>query len=171
MIRNAKFEDIEAILEIVRKAVAFMRDDGNDQWNSSYPVQNDFYNDIKSNHLFVDAENEGRIKSFVCLNQQEPDEYAGVKWSVNIPALVIHRMAVAPLYHGRGLAKELFNFAERKAVELNLHYIRSDTCSRNISMNTLFRKFGYKKAGKIRLPGYDYDYNCYEKILEVDRGK
>ncbi len=165
MIRHAKMEDMEAILGIVSEAIVLMQNDGNEQWNSSYPVHKDFYDDILAENLFVDSQSGGIIKSVVCLNQHEPDEYAEIQWSGDEPALVIHRMAVNPLFHGRGLAKELFQFAEERAAGLNLNYIRSDTCSRNVAMNTLFTRSGYIKSGIMRLTGTSQDYYCYEKKI------
>ncbi len=165
MIRKANFEDLEGVLAIVRKAVILMQDSGNDQWNSVYPSRDNFHDDIVSGDLYVDSERDGPVKSVICLNNHEPDEYAGVQWSLDKPALVIHRMAVDPLHHGKGLARKLIRFAEERAAELKLGYLRSDTCSRNAGMNALFKSSGYAIAGTIRFPGYQYDFNCYEKEL------
>ncbi len=169
MIRKATIGDMEEILVIIRKAVVLMQRSGNDQWNSSYPSYEDFHKDISAGELFVHTAGNGEVQSVICLNHFEPDEYAGVQWKYSKPALVIHRMAVAPRFHGKGLAKKLFSFAEERARELNLNYLRSDTCSRNAGMNNLFKRSGYRFSGTIRFPGFQYDYNCYEKYLDTQR--
>lgn len=165
MIRKAVLEDMNQILDIVKKVVVKMQDEGNDQWNESYPGYDDFYGDIQAGDLFVDSESNGTIKAVICLNRDEPEEYGGIPWKYNRPALVIHRMAVAPAYHGNGLAKKLIKFAEERALALGLRYIRSDTCSRNSGMNPLFKKLEFDFRGTLRFPGYNYDFNCYEKFL------
>ena len=54
IIREARTEDIERILEIYDIAKAFMRETGNPhQWNSSYPDFNILEEDINKHHLFV----------------------------------------------------------------------------------------------------------------------
>lgn len=167
MIRKAVLEDLNQILDIVKKVVVIMQNGGNDQWNDSYPGYDDFHADILAGDLFVYSEGDGTIKAVICLNRDEPEEYRGIPWKYNRSALIIHRMAVAPEFHGNGLAKELITFAEKRALELDLGYIRSDTSSRNSGMNTLFKKFEFDFRGTLRFPGCKYDFNCYEKFLGV----
>lgn len=169
MIRKADLRDLDQILVIVKKVVLIMQDGGNDQWNESYPAYDDFHADMLAGDLFVDSDRDGTVKAVICLNRDEPEEYGGIPWKYNKPALIIHRMAVAPEYHGNGLAKKLFTFAEERAIELDLDYIRSDTCSCNDGMNALFRMFKYTFSGTLRFPGRKYDFNCYEKCLSKKR--
>lgn len=165
MIRKAVLEDMDQIMVIIKKVVVIMQDSGNDQWSESYPSYDDFHADIIAGDLFVDSDSDGTIKAVICLNRDEPEEYGGIPWKYERPALVIHRMAVAPEYHGNGLAKKLITYAEERALELNLDYIRSDTCSRNNGMNALFKKLGYEFPGTLRFPGCKFDFNCYEKYI------
>ncbi|MDC7234047.1 MAG: GNAT family N-acetyltransferase [Spirochaetales bacterium] len=165
MIRKAQIDDIWGILDIVERSVPLMQDVGNDQWNSSYPSREDFLKDIAAGELFVETGSDRSVLSVICLNQVEPAEYEQVQWSRSRPSLVIHRMAVDPRYRGKGLAGKLFDFAERRARDLQFDSIRSDTCCRNPGMNSLFQKKGFKKTGTIRFAGSENDFYCYEKKL------
>ena len=165
MIRKACIEDLAAILSIVNEVKVRMHEVGNYQWNDAYPVSDDFYNDISRAELFVDSSDEGVIKSFICLNQIQPPEYATADWSLDQDALVIHRMAVNPQYQRLGLAQKLMSFTEEKAMELGLSYIRSDTNSLNTGMNSLFRRSGYSFTGNINFPSINGNFNCYEKLM------
>lgn len=165
MIRKATLKDINTIMKIVDKVIILMQEYGNDQWSSNYPNYSDFHSDISSGHLFVDCDDKGQITSFACFNQNQDIEYSRVNWKIDKPALIIHRLAVSPDHHGQGLAKKLFSFAEKLAIELDINYLRSDTCCCNDGMNAIFKKFGYSFSGITRFPGSKFNYNCYEKEL------
>lgn len=167
MIRKALMNDMDSILQIVGEIIIEMQNVDNDQWTEAYPVYEDFYRDITAKELFVDTDNEGIIKSFVCLNTTQPSEYAAVSWELDQEALIIHRMAVNPQFRGQGLAHNLMILAEQIARDLDLKSIRSDTCSCNPGMNSLFRKLNYKPAGQIMFSDSANTFICYEKILTL----
>jgi GNAT superfamily N-acetyltransferase len=167
MIRKALMDDMDSILRIVRDVIIEMQVVDNDQWTEAYPVYEDFYRDITAEELFVDTDNEGFIKSFVCLNTTQPSEYAAVSWVLDQKALIIHRMAVNPQFRGQGLAHKLLIYAEKRASDLALNYIRSDTCSCNPGMNSLFIKLKYKPAGQICFSDSVNTFICYEKSLNL----
>lgn len=166
MIRKAELEDLDQILVIIKKVVVIMQRVGNDQWSENYPTYNDFHSDIIAGELFVDVNDDGVLTSVICLNSVEPEEYGSINWSSDRKPLVIHRMAVVPEFHGNGLARKLFQFAEKRAAELKLNYIKSDTCSINGGMNALFHKLEYKFSGTMNFLGCKNDFYCYEKLLK-----
>ncbi|MBF9015103.1 MULTISPECIES: GNAT family N-acetyltransferase [unclassified Oceanispirochaeta] len=163
MIRKALLNDMDSILSIVKDIVIDMKKNGNDQWTEAYPVFEDFYADISSEEFFVDQDDSGNIMSFVCLNTTEPPEYETVFRQSDQKALVIHRLAVNPGFQGRGLAKKIIMFAEQRAKEMDLNFLRSDTCVQNPAMNSLFEKLQYRNVGKIHFSDCKYEFNCYEK--------
>lgn len=157
--------DMDSILKIVCDVIHEMREVDNDQWTDAYPAYNDFYHDIMAEELFVDSDSEGHIKSFVCLNTTQPSEYASVSWELDQKALIIHRMAVNPQFRAQGLAQKLMFHAEKRAGDLEIKSIRSDTCICNPGMNSLFLKLNYIQAGQIRFSDSVNTFICYEKSL------
>ena len=66
IIREARIEDIERLLEIYEIAKAFMRQTGNlHQWNSSYPSRELLEGDIEAHHLFVMEEE--HLSETICI--------------------------------------------------------------------------------------------------------
>ena len=164
MIRPAWAADLDAVAEAVTRLVAAMNAAGNDQWGPTYPARSDFEADLSDGALFVD-DGEGRIRGFVALNQVEPGAYDGLPWTVDRPALVVHRLAVVPEFHRRGVADGLVTFAEDRARWLGLGGLRSDTADRNPGMNALFERRAWTRVGTLRFDDATVGFVAWEKAL------
>ena len=165
VIRRATVTDLPAIVALVQAVVPLMNAAGNYQWTSEYPNQAVFEKDIAQNHLWV-AKLGGELAGVAALTQDQDAEYADANWDAAEPALVTHRLAVAPSAHGRGIAQALLQQAEHEARTLGLRTLRVDTNSENAATQRLFPKLGYRFAGEIKLafrPGLRFF--CYEKQL------
>jgi ribosomal protein S18 acetylase RimI-like enzyme len=164
-IRRATVADLPAIVALVQAVVPLMNASGNMQWTSEYPNEAVFREDIEKQHLWV-AERLGEIEGLAALTQDQDPEYADADWDAAEPALVTHRLAVAPAAQGRGVAAALLRQAEHEASQLGLRTLRVDTNSENTATQQLFPKLGYRFAGEIKLafrPGLRFF--CYEKQL------
>lgn len=165
-LRRAALADLPAILRLVAQVVPLMNATGNYQWTSEYPNQAVFEKDIAQHHLWV-AELGGELAGIAALTQDQDAEYADADWDAAEPALVTHRLAVAPSAQGHGVAQALLAQAEHEARALGLRTLRVDTNSENAATQRLFPKLGYRFAGEIKLafrPGLRFF--CYEKRLE-----
>lgn len=165
MIRKVVMNDLKNIMSILNKVKEEMHEENNYQWDDNYPLEKDFANDINDNSLYA-AEKNGMFAGFICINKTEPKEYDGLNWSLKDEAYVIHRMAVNPDLRNMGIGTELMNYAEKLAMENNSYYLKTDTYSENIKMNSLFVKSGYKFADEMSFLGKEKPFNCYEKVLE-----
>ncbi|MGI4741779.1 MAG: GNAT family N-acetyltransferase [Janthinobacterium lividum] len=164
-IRRATVVDLPAIVALVRAVVPLMNASGNFQWTAEYPNAAVFEKDIARNHLWV-AELAGQLIGVAALTQDQDAEYADADWDATEPALVTHRLAVAPTAQGQGVAQALLQQAEHEARALGLRTLRVDTNSENAATQRLFPKLGYRFAGEIKLafrPGLRFF--CYEKQL------
>ena len=100
-LRRATAADLPAVLALVRAVVPLMNAAGNYQWTSDYPNEEVFGQDIARQHLWV-AERLGAIEGVAALTQDQDLEYADADWDATAPALVTHRLAVAPRRPGPG---------------------------------------------------------------------
>ncbi len=94
MIRLAKPQDVEQIMDIINVIKKEMKKENNPQWNDSYPLENDFMNDIKQNALYIIEEN-NKIRAFASITEDLEDDYEHVNNRTKERSLVIHRLAVA----------------------------------------------------------------------------
>jgi ribosomal protein S18 acetylase RimI-like enzyme len=164
-LRQASSADIPPILEVVRAVVPLMRAAGNLQWDSHYPNAEVFEQDIALGQLWV-AESDKSLAGVVALTTDQSPEYVQAGWDITEPAIVVHRLAVNPEFHGMGVAAALMRQAETVAQERNIARIRADTNRKNLAMQRLLTKLGYAFSGEISLefrPGLRF--LCYEKLL------
>ena len=165
-VRPATPADLPTIMALVQAVVPLMNAAGNYQWTSEYPNEAVFRRDIERRHLWV-AEQAGALLGVAALTQDQDAEYADADWDAAEPALVTHRLAVAPAAQGQGVAAALLQQAEAEARRLGLRTLRVDTNSENAATQRLFPKLGYRFTGEIRLafrPGLRFF--CYEKRLD-----
>lgn len=166
LVRRATAADVPAIMVLVRAVVPLMHAAGNFQWATDYPDEAVFEEDIAQQQLWV-AVLEGRVAGVAALTLNDQDlEYAQADWDPTEPAVVTHRLAVAPWAQGRGIAAALLAQAEALAVAQGWRSLRVDTNSENVATQRLFPKLGYRFAGEIALalrPGLRFF--CYEKQL------
>lgn len=164
-LRRATLADMSAMLRLIRQVVPLMNAAGNYQWTSDYPNEAVFQQDIARQHLWV-AELDGELAGVAAFTQDQDAGYTDADWDAAEPALVTHRLAVAPTAQGQGVAQALLQQAEHEARALGLRTLRVDTNSENAATQRLFPKLGYRFAGEIRLafrPGLRFF--CYEKRL------
>lgn len=164
MIRKANPADIKGIMEIIKETIVQMHSYGNTQWDENYPQEKDFLKDIQKGDLYI-CEQEGNLAGFICINKIEPAEYIDLPWSLQETSLVVHRMAVNPIFRKRGIGTELMQFTDELALINNIRYLKTDTYSINTKMNAMFIKCGYKLVGEMSFLSKEKPFYCYEKIL------
>ncbi len=165
MIRKAKLKDLRSICIVVKEAVKVMNYSGNFQWDEYYPIESDFEKDINDGTLYVSViDNE--IAGVICLTFEEGQEYKNVKWRLDSKAINIHRLVVGIKHRGKGIARSLFEHADKIALETNALYIKGDTHQVNDLVNELFIKYGYTYVGDMNINYIDGNFKCYDKIIK-----
>lgn len=80
--------------------------------------------------------------------------------------LIIHRLAVHPLFQNQGFAKRLMDFAEDYAINENFSSIRLDAYSANEKVLRFYEAREYKKRGEVYFPDRKLPFYCYEKLFK-----
>ncbi|GAC1380120.1 MAG: GNAT family N-acetyltransferase [Ginsengibacter sp.] len=166
LIRKAKIQDIETIMNILEVSVPVMNAAGNFQWDQTYPNKAVFEKDIFLGQLWV-CKVDGAIAGFAAITTDQEPEYAEVGWDISETAIVTHRLAVHPKFRGYGVGTALLYKAEEQAKSMGILYLRIDTNTKNEATKKLFPKCGYEFSGEIGLhfrPGLRF--LCYQKILQ-----
>jgi ribosomal protein S18 acetylase RimI-like enzyme len=142
-IRQARVEDAKAVMELVARVVPIMRASGNLQWDDEYPNAAVFAHDTELKQLWV-VEIEGRIAGLAAITTDQEPEYAQVGWDITETAIVVHRLAVDPAFHRRGIAAALMLQAEVVAGARSVPILRADTNISNEAAQRLVSKLGYE---------------------------
>jgi ribosomal protein S18 acetylase RimI-like enzyme len=164
-VRQATLRDVDSVMALVRRVVPLMRASGNLQWDDHYPNAGVFERDIELDQLWL-AEIDGQIAGVAAITSDQEPEYANVGWDIHETAIVVHRLAVDPVFQGKGVAVALMEQAEAVARERGIVALRVDTNTQNQITQRLFPKLGYELAGEISLSfRAGLRFLCYEKRL------
>ncbi len=169
MIRKANKTDINSILEIVLDARKLISKLGFKQWTkeSNYPNYDTFLNDIKNDELYVYVIND-QVEAVMALVKEHNYDYDNIegKWLSNAKYYTIHRLAVKEVTRGKGLAYSLIDYAKNICLKDKVN-LRIDTHLKNIPMQNLINKSGFKYTGIIKLKDelIEPERKAYELVL------
>ena len=144
-IRQATYEDLEALMEIFAAAKQIMRASGNmHQWNDGYPSREVVMRDIDRGHCYVMCEAagvderqaagtecggvgqaEGIIGTMALIPGPDPTySYIEGEWPGDEPYYVIHRIATAA--PGRNVARIMYGWAFE-----HIAHLQDDGCEQS----------------------------------------
>lgn len=147
MIRKARTEDLDALLEVYTAARQYMARSGNPtQWGDGYPQRDLLEEDLRAGRLYA-FEREGTIRGAFAFMIGDDPTYSVIengRWLDGAPYGTIHRLA------GDGTEKGLFAqcLAFCRGIIPN---IRSDTHQDNRTMQHLLEKHGFTRCGIIHV--------------------
>lgn len=165
-IRKAVMSDINSIMNIIKQAQNYFKEQGINQWQNNYPNIETIKNDIDKGYGYVLLK-EGEVVGTVAVSFDGEKTYEKIydgKWISNCEYAVIHRIAVDSNSKGQGLASVIFNNIEKMCLERNVKSIRIDTHEDNKSMQRLIEKNGFQYCGIIYLEDRSKRL-AYEKLI------
>jgi len=170
-LRKTRPEDCMQVVEIIRQAQVYLKEQGIDQWQDGYPNEESIASDIRNGVSYV-YETEGTVLGTMALIfEKEPTYevvYDGAWETEEIPYATIHRIAVADSQKGKGIAGKMLAEAERICRENKIHTLRVDTHEDNKSMQTWIKKTGFVYCGWIKLFS-GAKRLAFEKRMDRDR--
>lgn len=150
-VRKTQMEDVDKVIGIINKNIAYFKEAGIDQWQHGYPNRETIISDVKQGISYV-LEDEGEILGTCVIIYGEEPTYSVMlegAWLNDEPYGVIHRIAVDPEVKGKGLAYKFYEYAKEKAMEQGIYNLRIDTHEDNKSMQKWIQKCGFEYTGII----------------------
>jgi ribosomal protein S18 acetylase RimI-like enzyme len=153
------------VIFLLRRCIEDMNRRGMFHWNLSYPSPAIIEQDIKDRNLFIYLTN-GVCQGMVVLNESVSEEYKNINWKTTKKnVLVVHRLAVNPIFQGQGIGRKLMEFAIQYAKERGHPAIWLDVIESNRSANDLYVKLNFAKTGSFHFPFQETPFICYELEL------
>lgn len=135
-----------------------------------YPTREDAAAGVEEQNLFV-ARNGNNIVGSIILNHKPENGYSSAKWQYDGDyslVLVVHTLAVHPVFSKCGIGMQLMNFAESFGRQNNMKAIRLDVFEKNTPAIQLYERCGYQYIQAVDLGwgcyGLDW-FKLYEKLL------
>lgn len=152
--RQANLEDLEDILHIIGGARTKLIERGIPQWqNGDGPSTEIVRKDIERGECYVLEQD--RVVGTAVLTavlEEAYDRMTDGQWAEHADQyLSIHRVAIDPVWQGKGYAKYLIQSLLKKAEEKGYSDIRIDTHPKNLIMQRTVSAVGFVKRGQIML--------------------
>ena len=165
--RKSVKSDIKEIMNIIKEAQNYFKENKINQWQDGYPDEESIINDIESEELYV-LLIDNKIIATAYLSFKGDIDYDVIyegEWISQGDYAVVHRVAVLSDMKGHGVAGELFKNIEKICLENNINNIKIDTHRENKSMQRFLNKNGFEYCGIIYLKGNE-ERIAFEKILD-----
>ena len=145
--RVASFDDLDKIIQLVKKSIKHMESENIHQWDSVYPTKEDFSNDISKNELYIGIINK-EIVVVYALSKDCDEQYQNGEWQYTGENFnVIHRLCVSPDFQKKGIAHTTLLHIESELGFLGTKAIRLDVFCENPYALKLYSNNGYNKVG------------------------
>ncbi len=134
-------------------------------WNRFYPGPETISADIRNRNLYI-CHDLGIIQGMIVLNQDQAEEYNSIDWKHGSgKILVVHRLAVHPVFQNRGIGKQLMEYAIERARVEGFGSLRLDVYSDQPAAGKLYRNMGFREAGSFHFPFQESPFICFEKKI------
>lgn len=157
MIKQAEERDTLVIEEILLDAVMWMEKNKlQNQWNKNSIKWDSLSKDYEINNFYIDYQNGVPVG---CMAITDSD----TNYWPEIPkgkSLYIHKLAVKRVAAGKGVSKELINFAKNLSLKNNINSLRLDCNLRRDKLRMLYENEGFIYSGKKKLKN-NYDMALY----------
>ena len=165
IIRKAKINELDEIMNMYASCVDGMQKANIDQWDSTYPNRKIISEDIRNKSFYIFLIND-KIVGGINIDKIQDKTYLDVEWKdKGNKFLVVHRLAVRQEFWKKGIGNKLMIFAESLVREKKLNSIRLDTYSSNSIAINFYQNLGYIKKGEIFLKPNKNEYYCFEKLI------
>lgn len=151
-VRRARPADLDAIMELIAAAAAWLATRGLDQWQGAMERRRiQVHVDVVAGTVWV-VEDAGRIVATVTVDEFADTDFWEESDRVE-QALYVHRMAVARSHKGRGLGAALLNLANDLARGRHRRFLRLDAWSTNADLHAYYKGLGFEMRRNRPVPG------------------
>lgn len=150
--RFATHEDLPALVQMSRQAVANFRARGIKQWQGGEPNKDSLAAGIDRQVIHV-LEEDGTVLGMITVVSGPELSYQDIDgaWLNDEPYCAFHRVCVEESLKGRGIAAKLFSCSEEYARTQGFTNVRIDTHPDNLSMQRALAKSGFIRCGGLIL--------------------
>lgn len=165
--RKTTVMDLDAVMDIISQAQAYLKALNIDQWQNNYPSKKVIVNDIENNNSYVLTYNSQVVAIVAIIFDKEPtyDNIYNGGWLSNKDYVTIHRIAVDNNYKKLGLGRIILEKTKDLALAKDVASIRIDTHQDNLVMQKFILANNFSPCGYIYLSDKSKRL-AYEKLIK-----
>lgn len=164
-IYRAKQSDLKNICHIFSICTEWLNHKGLFHWQNVYKRDKIFNNISKKNSYILREKN--ITVGTMTLSTLQPVYYpieTKINWNeIDTMAIYISGIAILPKFMNKGYATKLMQYAENKAIEKSIDYLRLDTVAHYNELNNFYKNRGYTIVEKREI--FDFDNYFWEKKI------
>lgn len=152
-------------MEIIEEGREYFKANGISQWQRGYPSRETLVGDYETEKGYVYIDENGEIVGTFCLDFDACPDYLDISegnFHSDLPYAAIHRIAVKQSFKGRGIGGEIVDFAAKECLSRGIKWLRVDTHEKNLSMQRMLTKKGFRPCGIIYVDEIHEEY--YRRI-------
>ena len=165
-LRKTEEKDLIQIMEIIKSAQGYLKENGVDQWQDGYPSSQDIKSDIIKGDSYVLVKDDQVIGTAYIAFEEEQDYnniYDG-EWLTLKTYAVIHRIAVSDKERGGAAASKIIKEVTKMCCDKGVESIKIDTHRDNLTMQRFLKKMGFHYCGIIYLRDGSERF-AYERVV------
>lgn len=153
-LRQAKMEDLETIIEILKDGASQLAERGVEQWQGNYPSYDQIKQDVENGRAYLAVSQDNQTVGAIAIVPAPDSSYDQMegKWLIDTDKyVVIHRLAIHSKHAGKGYATKLFTevIDTLKSQKDKVASLRIDTHEDNQAMQHLIDKMGFRRVGTL----------------------
>ncbi len=157
MIKQAEEQDILAIEEILLDAVIWMQKNKlQNQWNENNIKWDYLSKDYNINNFYINYQN-GVPVGCMAITDLDTKYWSEIQQG---KSLYIHKLAIKRIYAGKGVSKELIDFAKNLSLKNGINSLRLDCNLYRNKLRMLYEKEGFTYVETRKLKN-NYDIALY----------
>lgn len=171
--RPAVESDLSAILRIRDDARENLRRQGAEPGQAIDTEEAVFRQDIERGEcrVLLHGDEIAAVFTLSCRPEPSYDSITDGKWTPDLEACILLRIAVSDRYRGSGISDRLMRFAEQETVACGRRCIRTDTHRKDRPMQQLLRDSGFRYRGNLLCDEHGPRRQAFEKIIKLKKQK
>ena len=146
----ARWEELDAVMQILHSGRMFQRAQGFVQWDDAHPSREAVEDDIRRGNGYAVRVGD-ELAGYLCLSFEGDPAYEEIvgAWRYEGDYGVIHRMVIGEEFRGKGLTGTVFRLAAQIAAARGVQILRIDTHAENLRMRHVLEKHGFACCGDV----------------------
>lgn len=155
ILESASLSALEICISLIEAGKTLLKMRGIRQWDDTYPDRSTILQDLNSGSGYLLKIGDEYAAYFSLTGEEVAYRKIRGKWNCAGPYAVLHRLAIADSFVGKGVGDVVIEKSLAACRERGVTSLRTDTVQKNIFMRRLLERNGFLYAGIVDSHGLE----------------